>query len=168
MALGNKMAGGNPEIDMTPMIDCIFQLLIFFMLITEITQADLAQLELPKASMAKPDDKPPKDRLVLNICKATDEASRVGVIQIKGRQYSTESPVLIKMLLHEADPGGTGRFREKDKNGASSRPLLIRCDRRVEYDYFQRVLTLCANPNLGIKIYMIQIGIAKEQKRGED
>lgn len=42
-----------PAIDMTPMIDCVFQLLIFFMLSSSF-QAPMIQLSLPAASTHDP------------------------------------------------------------------------------------------------------------------
>ena len=49
------MAMDNPEIDMTPMIDCVFQLITFFMLVInfESTQAD-ERVKLPESEIAKP------------------------------------------------------------------------------------------------------------------
>src|SRR5687767_2714354 len=60
----------NEEIilDMTPMIDVTFQLIIFFMLLMDMSTKDLEELVLPKAHSASPDKPDPKDqRPVLNI-----------------------------------------------------------------------------------------------------
>ena len=56
------------EMDMTPMIDVVFLLIIFFMIITDLTQKDLEELELPVAVQAVK-DKPDPDRVrpILNI-----------------------------------------------------------------------------------------------------
>ncbi|MFK7777138.1 MAG: biopolymer transporter ExbD [Gimesia sp.] len=56
------------EIDMTPMIDIVFQLIAFFMVITnfEQTQAD-ERVKLPSDSLAKPPVVAVADKLVLNI-----------------------------------------------------------------------------------------------------
>ena len=158
MAKAKRRANlSSDEPDLTPMIDVVFLLLIFFMLITEITKAEIEQMELPKASMAKPDEKPPKNRLIINIVKErpNDPKDRRGVIKIHGRMLGTQQ--LTALLKQEAD-----LERETDGSGASARFVLIRTDRRVEYRQFQRVLTLCADPNKGIKLYKIQIAIAKE------
>ena len=40
------------EMDMTPMIDVVFLLIIFFMIITDLTQQDLEELKLPEARAA--------------------------------------------------------------------------------------------------------------------
>ena len=57
----------NVGFNMTPMIDIVFQLIIFLMLATEISQIELADLILPKASDGIVDRNPDKDRLIVNI-----------------------------------------------------------------------------------------------------
>uniref|UniRef100_A0A7C2PIL9 Biopolymer transporter ExbD n=1 Tax=Schlesneria paludicola TaxID=360056 RepID=A0A7C2PIL9_9PLAN len=56
------------EPDMTPMIDIVFQLLTFFMIVSnfENTKAD-ERVKLPQDALAKPPEVKPKDELVLNI-----------------------------------------------------------------------------------------------------
>ena len=62
------LAQETGEMDMTPMIDVVFNLLIFFMIVTDLSQKDLADLTLPLANHAvqdKADD--PDDRIFLNV-----------------------------------------------------------------------------------------------------
>jgi len=56
------------EVDMTPMIDIVFQLIAFFMVITnfEQTQAD-ERVKLPKDQLAKPPEVKRETELVINI-----------------------------------------------------------------------------------------------------
>lgn len=56
------------EVDMTPMIDIVFQLISFFMMISnfEQTKAD-ERVKLPKDSLAKPPEVKVENELVLNI-----------------------------------------------------------------------------------------------------
>src|SRR5262245_62014744 len=67
-----KMSKGSAEttieIDMTPMIDVVFQLIIFFMLLMDMSQDELEILHLPMAVTATPDEPDPKViRPVINI-----------------------------------------------------------------------------------------------------
>lgn len=59
---------GAPEVDMTPMIDIVFQLIAFFMVITnfEQTQAD-ERVKLPRDALAKPPEVKIEHELVLNV-----------------------------------------------------------------------------------------------------
>lgn len=68
MAKRRKSNSDNAEVDMTPMIDIVFQLIAFFMVITnfEQTQAD-ERVKLPRDALAKPPDVKPDDSLTLNI-----------------------------------------------------------------------------------------------------
>lgn len=68
MKLKTSSSGGVAEPDMTPMIDCTFQLITFFMIVTnfEQTKAD-ERVKLPADQMAKPPALVKKDELVLNI-----------------------------------------------------------------------------------------------------
>jgi len=135
------------EPNMTPMIDVVFQLIIFFMLVTEMSQADLEQMELPEASEAMPDDQPEENRMVINV---TEE----GDIKIRGKVYGSKK--LKQWLKREAsiarDP--------KDKR-LSTRALLIRADKDAEFKYLQHIMQECVQPGVGI--WKIEIA-AKEIK----
>jgi biopolymer transport protein ExbD len=63
-----KSTLGNAEVDMTPMIDIVFQLIAFFMVITnfEQTQAD-ERVKLPRDALAKPPKQKLEHEITLNI-----------------------------------------------------------------------------------------------------
>lgn len=67
-----------PQQDMTPLIDVVFQLLIFFMLVTnfEQTQAD-ERVKLPRDKLAQPPKVARDKDLVINIGYFRDESGRV-------------------------------------------------------------------------------------------
>ena len=52
----------DAKMDMTPMIDCVFLLMIFFVLVIDLSQQELEDLILPKAEKTVPDDSPGPDR----------------------------------------------------------------------------------------------------------
>ena len=54
-------AQAETKMDMTPMIDVTFQLIIFFMLLMDMSTKELEELVLPKAPQADPDKPDPKD-----------------------------------------------------------------------------------------------------------
>ena len=66
-----KFKGTKPaiaEVDMTPMIDIVFQLIAFFMVITNFDQMQADErVKLPIDAIAKPAEVKPIDELVLNI-----------------------------------------------------------------------------------------------------
>ena len=62
-----KVAQEELEMDMTPMIDCVFLLMIFFVLVIDLSQKNLEDLILPRAEFQEPDDQPPENRPILNV-----------------------------------------------------------------------------------------------------
>ncbi|HBF23538.1 MAG TPA: hypothetical protein DDW23_06980, partial [Planctomycetes bacterium] len=64
------------EVDMTPMIDLTFLLIIFFIIVNDLTQKDLEELKLPIA-MEAGHDEPPPGRPILNVLGCTCEAQMI-------------------------------------------------------------------------------------------
>ena len=59
MRLTKRAATRIQEGDMTPMIDMVFQLIAFFMVLINFTEADQNQrIHLPSSELAKPPDAP--------------------------------------------------------------------------------------------------------------
>lgn len=93
-----KSSGANvPEVDMTPMIDIVFQLLTFFMMVLnfENTQAD-ERVKLPRDELAKPAEVVRQKDVVLNVgferSKTGEKLSDAIVF------YAGESIPVLKML----------------------------------------------------------------------
>ena len=56
------------EGDLTPMIDVVFQLIAFFMLIINFTEVEKSEdINLPLSELAKPPDEPPPYKITLNL-----------------------------------------------------------------------------------------------------
>ena len=68
MAKKRSSGAGDIEVDMTPMIDIVFQLIAFFMVINnfEQTQAD-ERVKLPRDALAKPPEVKIEHEITLNI-----------------------------------------------------------------------------------------------------
>lgn len=68
MALKSKFGAKAAEGDMTAMIDMVFQLIIFFMVLINFSQDDQNQaIKLPSSELAKPADAPLENPIVLNL-----------------------------------------------------------------------------------------------------
>lgn len=66
MARRRREADTEIEIDMTPMIDMTFLLIIFFIIVNDMSKKDLEELKLPIA-MEAGQDEPPERRQILNV-----------------------------------------------------------------------------------------------------
>ncbi len=108
------------EINIAPLIDVVFLLIIFFMTVSQITRVEVVPLELPEAKMS---EQPRTGRVVINIRED-------GRISCDGVSHTVES--LNKMLAIGA---------ENRKPGDVS--VLIRGDRNLPWATAARILQIC-------------------------
>ncbi len=158
------------EMNMTPMIDVVFLLIIFFMIITDMTQQDLEDLELPMAQFAREDKPDPTEfRPIINI-------QYDGKIIIKREEYY--SP---EVNDADADPyervkdwlSLTAKKMEKDylTEGATSgpkvpdEPVLIRADISTPFKHIQKIMEFCGAE--GIQIWKIQLACSVPESSDE-
>jgi len=152
------------DMDMTPMIDVVFLLIIFFMVITDLTQQDLEDLQLPVAQNAIP-DKPPKDewRPIINV-KHTGE-----MIIKRNKYFDPEVNVgpkkyedLRTQLLSMA-----GRMKKAPLGPGSPKmipdePLMIRADESTTFKFVQEIMEQCSDQS--ISIWKLQIAVSVPEK----
>ena len=130
----------NVEVNMTPMIDCTFLLLIFFMVVSEMSSLDMEALALPHANQAEPPEEPPADRMItVNIKK--DDAKK-GFVRIQGRNYNEDK--LTELLRKEAIKSGREHDPKFPKIPIYKLFVLIRCDREAKYETVQWVFKACS------------------------
>jgi biopolymer transport protein ExbD len=136
------------------MIDIVFQLLIFLLVVTDLTQKEIENLKLPLSTEAVEDKADEKDkRVIVNINKADDWATTKDiVVKIKGKIYNLEN--LKEVLFTHAET----KRDENDPNQPSEIFVLIRCDREVRWREVQWVMQACADPS--VRIYKLQFATA--------
>lgn len=116
----------QPEIGLIALIDCIFFLLMFFMVATSFKQKEQHKdkplpIQLPRSGASLVRSEAAPDALVIQV-------DRAGAISIGGAVLSTEA-------LHA---------RLRDEAGRQpGRPVRIEGDGRVPYQSIVRVLDLC-------------------------
>ncbi len=149
------------DLDLTPMIDCVFQLILFFMLVTDMSQKDLEELYLPKAAQALADEPDPAEiRPVVNI-------TADGTILMRRRIYydplrddnfaalREHLTQLSQQMPREAlDPQAPAGRRVM----VAKSPLLIRADQATPAKYIQKVMEICGST--GIQIWKVELGAA--------
>ena len=115
--------------EMTPMIDMTFQLIAFFMVVVNFSQADQNQrIRLPLSELAKPPDAPLEVPITLQV---TRESTVIfGAMEVK-------IPDLARELLREKQVLEAG--------GASSQnaTIVIRGDRAAKTGEVQEVMEIC-------------------------
>lgn len=162
-----KISKTDPEttvdLDMTPMIDVVFQLIIFFMLIMDMTQDELEMLHLPKAVTASPDEPDPLEiRPVINILSGGEILVKRDLIYDPNAddQYAKLKEFLAGMArrmpkepLDETKPNGPK---------VPANALLIRADRSTPFKHIQKVMEICGIE--GIQIWKVQLAAAEGAK----
>ena len=159
------------DLNMTSMIDVVFLLIIFFMIITDLTQQDLEELELPVAKWATPDNPDPKEwRPIINI-------PYDGKMVVRGeKKYDPElddsksdpdeeikfwiTTVSKKMKKAHFDPDAkTGPLIPDEA-------LLIRADQSTSFKHIQKVMEFCGATN--VQIWKIQLAASEEGEEIKD
>jgi biopolymer transport protein ExbD len=147
-----KLLQQDVELDMTPMIDCVFLLMIFFALVIDISQKNLEDLVLPRATFRQLDDKPAENRPILNVLQDGSVVYNQAVVYEPRRHGADFEPVrallrsirqaglLQKKLALEDATQRTGRLRD---------PILIRADKWTEWHYVAAVMQQCNQPDIG-------------------
>ena len=168
-----KMASQSLEMDMTPMIDCVFLLMIFFVLVIDLSQKNLEDLILPRAQFQEPDEKPGENRPIINVLQ------NGSVIYQKDVIYDPSNPqknniALIKQLLKDIRSQGllTKTLHLKaEKIGSRSvdlidDPILIRADKWTEWHYIGEIMKQCSQPE--IAFWKVELALSElDRETGE-
>jgi biopolymer transport protein ExbD len=168
MKLSKTSAGEEIVMDMTPMIDIVFQLIIFFMLLMDMSTKELETLVLPKAREAVEDKPDPKDpRPIINIIAN-------GQILVKRDLYydPEHDDGYAKLKKFLADRARLMPKAHVDKNNPNSmmapdKPILVRADQSTPFKHIQKVMEICGQE--GIKIWKIELAagqFAKDKPNG--
>ena len=144
-----------PEMNMTPMIDIVFQLIIFFMIVIDLSQKDLEDLVLPMSRTAM-EDEPEEGRLYVNINRKGEYIMTRANLSLN--DLERELKVRVDLPRPEGKP-------IRDKDGLAERPILIRADQASEFKHVQKVMFLCGKE--GLKIWKVELA-AGQEKTEED
>jgi len=155
MGRKKQEAGTEVVMDMTPMIDVVFLMIIFFMIVSDMSQQDLAELVLPKADMAQ-DDETEEGRMIINIVESGD-------LEIKRVAYKSlddpDAQSAVRTYLQNAVALG-----EKDPKypDLSARSLLVRADKQTKFKEVQKLMRIAAETGIGI--YKIDLAAAQNEQ----
>ncbi len=155
MAKKRQLEQKADELNMTPMIDVVFNLLIFFMIVTDMSQKELEKLTLPVSTEAVEDT-------------GDEEERRVIINIVKGANFKQDQQVeiFIKKIKYDLDRLKEHLFIHADSKRDmthESQPseifVLIRCDEDIRWREVQWVMQACADP--AVRIYKLQFATRK-------
>lgn len=164
----------NVGFNMTPMIDIVFQLIIFLMLATDFANTQMERVYLPKADAAAADDHPDEKRLMVNIAHEVPDGKDCTqlkytngiliqpcqieehwVIKISGKVLTI--PELEQRLVVE---GNMDRETKENPKTPSNRPVMIRADGSAPFKKITQVLEAAGKA----LVWKIEIGAEKPPK----
>ena len=135
------------HLNMTPMIDVVFLLIIFFMTVAEFSRIETEEVELPVADEAEIEENAPPGRLVINVNKN-------GALVVA--KHQVDFPTLQAWLGKESAARRTGK-------GEINLEVLVRSDGRAKFGYIQDIMLECARNG----IWQVSFAALTEESRRE-
>lgn len=134
-----RFSAPDITIDMTPMIDCTFQLITFFMLVInfENTEAD-ERIKLPESALARPAVAKVEDEIVLQIALLGDRVARPEDVAVI---YAGEELPLADMDQRMDRERRFYRLNHPD--GPINTTIVIRADGGVPTGVVQELIRIC-------------------------
>jgi biopolymer transport protein ExbD len=139
--MGKKRDNSAAGMDMTPMIDCVFQLIIFFVVTITVDQKLNEDIKLELGKHGPVPEEPNQQVSVIEVDKR-------GWISIRGTPLSKGQ---LRDLL-------TAKYRRLGR----AFPILIRGDYRTKHEDIRAVMDICTS----INIWKIEFAAIKEKKGG--
>ena len=140
--------------DLTPMIDLVFLLVMFFVLTSTFTSLNLEDVLLPMAMASA--DMGEERVVIINVRKKKDTTSREGEIVFNGQVQDQES--LRKELDLEVKVDSSKRGMEpspvEDGQPLSKLEVLVRADQGVRGEYLRQIFVACQK----VGIYKMKLG----------
>jgi biopolymer transport protein ExbD len=163
-----KIVTENIEMDMTPMIDCVFLLMIFFVLVIDLSQKNLEDLILPRAVYQQPDESPPEGRPILNVLQ-NGTVIFEGTVYYDPIKHGTNYAPIKELLLQIRKIGEATeklKFTEEDIGGKMVKliddPILIRADKWTEWHYVGEIMRQCSQPE--IAFWKVELALSDQDK----
>lgn len=123
--------------NLTPVIDIVFLLLIFFLVATRFEQEEKdSEVIVPEVAAAQPMSMPPKS-LVVNVREN-------GVCTVRGKTYSQQQLAKLLKQFSNANPG--------------TQNVMIRGDKGARWEHGVRVMGLCNQA----KIYKYRVAMREK------
>lgn len=155
---------------MTPMIDLTFLLIIFFIIVNDLTQQELEDLKLPVAQKAGHDD-PPENRPILNVLDDGSIIWKKKRIYWPGIEPRGTDPIrkgrpdfywlLEQTMVNDYLPWMTMKMDDTLGIELPDDPILIRADRNTPFKFIQRIMEVCSREK--VKIWRVQLAASEPE-----
>lgn len=134
------------EINIAPLIDVVFLLIIFFLTVSHITQVRVEALSLPEAKEADKSQHVASSRLIINVHKS-------GQIVVAGTTYNTNS---LELML-----------RSEQQNAGAGLSILLRGDRDTLWASMSELMQVLTRLGINqISVAVLESDQADPQSQG--
>ena len=143
-------------LNLTPMIDMTFLLVVFFMLSIDLSRKEFVPLALPHALKGvedKTDDTIP--RYVINLLPDGNIQVKNNVWPLASQDPQQQAAALDALRSTMRDLTRGSQYRNSDNS--SKIPVMIHGDQDARWQYVQWIMQVCADPQIGI--YQIQFAV---------
>jgi biopolymer transport protein ExbD len=128
----SKRRAGDIRINMAPMIDVVFQLIIFFTLVSTFASAENIRMELPAPERSQAQNLKVVDRVLINC-------------QVEGLERGGEAGVLYSVGPNPPEPLEVIAARVQAAHAANPKlKVIIRADKRLRYEQVRAVMEVVA------------------------
>lgn len=139
LSIRRGLGGGGVRANMTPMVDVVFLLIIFFMLVAQISRQRVVEVDLPTIVESVSRDIEGEGRAVVNVVPE----ERVALL---GGDYRFGA------LAFDASEGGLARLADALREAVGQNPetlVLVRADRTESYERVYPVLRAIGDAGIG-------------------
>ena len=154
MARQKRALSGSVDINMTPMIDCTFQLIIFFIITAQMASEDLAKVAVPKPfhsiAISEKEEQVLPNRVIVNIPNryGEDTKDRDPILSAQPEYYQIG---MTKIHLTEIDQLTNilkDRRARAEEQGFKEFYVEVRGDRDVAFSGIEPVLRAAAEAKI--------------------
>jgi biopolymer transport protein ExbD len=167
-----KRGNVNPEMNMTPLIDVTFQLIIFFMLINNVMSEETVEMIVPKLEDPQVRELDEGSRLTINVVPMSHSPARLQAgtdpLITEGRAEQIKLGSLKLFPMEQAGLEALKRELEEAKRKNPTVEIVLRADAAANYISVQPVMEAITGAGI-IKINMMafQAGEGPENLRVE-
>lgn len=148
----DKQSRDPVSFNMTPMIDVVFLLIIFFMLVSTFASAENIPLDLPKPENSQAKNVKLPDRVVINCKPANPADPRSGVVYSVGPNRAENLAVIAERLAAA-------------KAAYPNTRAVIRADKRLPYAAVREVMRTVADAGIEAMNLVAHVGTAERVER---
>ena len=132
----HKVPKRKATIDLTPMLDLVFQLIVFFLLVTNFSSAQLPELEPPELDTSQAYTATDRQRVIINVLP-------------EGTTGQTRSVLVGLRRIEAGDYAELTRLLERETERSEHVEVDLRADSSIEYGNIRPIMNAITAAGIG-------------------